>query len=162
MVSSFGGFSAYFQTGHGLGFFFFVFFDLLIDGFKFQNRCLILKGQSLIFIFIFNFMKNLKILCNLTESTKLTQKLRRVNRVKPIPSRVRALYCIWYQSHRGRCWGGYDSVESYRTRPILWTLIWNILWHSPPPKLQMSSSRLPPETAQYAPGTTIVHLLTPN
>ena len=115
MPSSFGGFSVYFWTGHGLGFFFFVFFDLLIDGFKFQNRCLILKGQSLIFIFIFNFMKNLKILCNLTESTKLTWKLRRVNR-------VRALYCIWDRFHHDRCRGGYDSAKSHQTQPTLWTL----------------------------------------
>ena len=114
MPSSFDGFSAYFRTGYGLGFFFFVFFNLLIDGLKFQNRCLLLKGQSLIF-FIFIFMKILKILCNLTKSTKLTWKLRRV-------SQVHALYCIWYRSHRDKCRGGYDSAESHQTQPILLTL----------------------------------------
>ena len=116
MPSSFDGFSAYFRTGYGLGFFFFVFFNLLIDGLKFQNRCLLLKGQSLIFYFLFFiFMKILKILCNLTKSTKLTWKLRRV-------SQVHALYCIWYRSHRDKCRGGYNSAESHQTRPILWTL----------------------------------------
>ena len=57
MPSFFGGFSTYFRVGQGLGFFLFVFFDLLIDGLKFQNRCLLLKGQCLIIIF-FKFYEN--------------------------------------------------------------------------------------------------------
>ena len=30
--------------------------------------------------------------------------------------------CIWYRTRHGRRQGGYDSVESYQTRPIFWTL----------------------------------------
>ena len=42
----------------------------------------------------------------------------------PTDSRLSlGINCIWYQTHRGRCWDGYDSTKSYRTRPIFWTLI---------------------------------------
>ena len=34
--------------------------------------------------------------------------------------------CIWYRTRRGRHRGGYNSAESYRTRPIFWTLSWTL------------------------------------